>query len=462
MRKFVSGALFLSLSSLLFLFPLASESEAIPAFAREHKIACSFCHVGFPKLNSMGINFKQNGYRMPGTKGTYLWEKPIPLAARVNFAVPYTKRNWNLIGPAGETQVPPGSAFGADGEERADSQELAFKLVNWQLLAGGTLAPNVSFLFQVVGEVEGLSSADQGFPAPNESSGTTEIDTEAMVVQIDDLLPKAMLNLRIGKDHIDHLFLSRPRRLTLAPYTLMFQPVTGGSLHANVVGVELNGLYESGLWYALGVRNLHPKFNSDDDREVRPGAFYFTMNYPFLEGQTLGLMFTSDKIGNENPGAPGPPIFSNTDDRTYGVGGALDLHWGDFNLVPAFYYYVEGEDIHGGEDLNIYSGTLELHYSFTNTLIGTTRWDFLNVFDEPTGVFEDNINQLVASLAWFFHPNVRLVAEYSYLKAELNRMTTFPFNTTLFTSAPGQFTSSNNTRADLEVNTLTLAFEFNF
>jgi len=57
-RKFVSGALFLSLSSLLFLFPLASESEAIPAFAREHKIACSFCHVGFPKLNSIRNQFQ--------------------------------------------------------------------------------------------------------------------------------------------------------------------------------------------------------------------------------------------------------------------------------------------------------------------------------------------------------------------------------------------------------------------
>jgi len=84
------------------------------------------------------------------------------------------------------------------------------------------------------------------------------------------------------------------------------------------------------------------------------------------------------------------------------------------------------------------------------------------VIGEPTGVFEDDIDQFVVSLAWFFHPNVRLVAEYSYLKAELNRMTTFPFNTTLFTSAPGQFTSANNTRADLEANTLTLALEFNF
>jgi hypothetical protein len=467
MRKFISGALFLSLSSLLFLFPLASESEAIPAFAREHKVACSFCHVGFPKLSSVGINFKQNGYRMPGTKGTYLWEKPIPLAARINFAVPYTKRNWNLI--SGPPNVPPGTAFGAPGELRADSESTDFQLVNWQLLAGGTLAPQVSFLFQVVGTVDGLNSADQGFPAPGGGGGavvgndlapsSTSFDTEVMIGQIDDLLPNAQLNLRIGKDHVDNLFLSRPRRLTLAPYTLMFQPITGGSLHANVVGVELNGLYESGLWYALGIRNLSPRFNSDNDREVRPGAFYFTMNYPFLEGQTLGLMFSSDKIGNENPGAPGPPSFPGTEDRTYGAGASLDLNWGDFNLIPALYYYVEGKDIHGGNDLNVYSGTVELHYSFTNTLIGTTRWDFLNVFNQPTGVFEDKINQFVFSLAWFFHPNVRVVAEYSYLKAELNRITTLPFDNKLFTSVPGQL---GNARADLEANTLTLALEFDF
>jgi hypothetical protein len=468
MKKFVSGALFLSLFSLLLLFPLASESEAIPAFARVHKVACSFCHVGFPKLNSVGINFKQNGYRMPGTPGTYLWEKPIPLAARINFALPaYSRRNWNLIGP-GAGQVPPGGAFGAPGEVRADSKETAFKIVNWQLLAGGTLAPKVSFLFQVVGTVDGLNSADQGFPAPGGpgnpgndlAPSSTSFDTEVMVGQIDDLLPNAQLNLRIGKDHVDNLFLSRPRRLTLAPYTLMFQPITGGSLHANVVGVELNGLYESGLWYALGVRNLSPRLNSDDNQEVRPGAFYFTMNYPILEGQTLGLMFSSDKIGNENSGAPGPPNFLGTEDRTYGAGASLDLNFGDFNLIPALYYYVEGKNIHGGNDLNVYSGTLELHYFFTTTLIGTTRWDFLNVFDQPTGVFEDNINQFVVSLAWFFHPNVRVVAEYSYLKAELNRMTTLPFDNKLFTSVPGQF--APNTRADLEANTITLALEFDF
>ena len=216
---------------------------------------------------------------------------------RVNFSVPsYSKRNWNRI--SGPTQVPPDIAFvfGEPGELRADSEGTAFQLTDWQLLAGGTLAPHVSFLFQVVGEVEGLNSANQGFPAPETSPGSTENDTEAMVGQIDDLLPNAMLNLRIGKDHVDNLFLSRPRRLTLAPYTLMFQPLTGGSLHANVVGVELNGLYESGLWYALGVRNLHPKFNSDDNNEVRPGAFYFTLNYPFLEGQTLGLILKGELL----------------------------------------------------------------------------------------------------------------------------------------------------------------------
>ena len=458
MKKILILVLFAGLGNLLFLTLLPKESEAIPAFAREHKVSCSFCHVGYPKLNSVGIAFKQNGYRMPGTEGSYLWDKPIPLAARVNFAVPsYSKRNWNQIGPGPAQKVPPGA-----GEDRADSKETAFKLSEWQLLSGGTLAPKVSYMFQVVGELEGMDPADQGFPNPEGSAGSTEIDTEAIVVQIDDLLPNAKLNLRIGKDHIDHLFLSRPRRLTLAPYTLMFQPVTGGSLHANVVGVELNGVYESGLWYALGIRNLHPKFDSDDDREFRPGAFYFTMNYPFMDAHTLGLMFTSDKIGNENTGAPGPPTLLGTEDRTYGMGGALDLNWGNFNLIPAFYYYVEGEDIHGGEDLNIISGTMELHYLFTNELIGTARWDFLNVMDEPSGTFEDRIDQLVFSLAWYFHPNVRLVAEYSYLKAELNRLTTLPSNNSLFTSAPGQFTSANNTRADLEVNQITLGFDFAF
>ena len=184
-----------------------------------------------------------------------------------------------------------------------------------------------------------------------------------------------------------------------------------------------------------------------------------------LENQTISVMFNVDQIGNDNATNPagtvaGPPNFPNTEGRTYAGGFALDLNYEAFNLTPAFYYYVEDGDIHGGQDLNVISGTVEGHYPIMPELWATLRFDYLDVVDDPG--FEDSIRQYVASLAWYFHPNVRFVLEYSYLDAELRRMTTFPFNTSLFTSAPGQFVNANNTRADLEENKFTLGFEFDF
>lgn len=460
MSKRIFFLLLIFAGNILFFAFSSQEAKAIPTFAREHKISCSFCHVGFPKLNSVGIAFKQNGYRMPGEKGTYLWEKPIPLAFRINFQLPsYEDRNWKII--SGPSNVPPDTADGKIGETRTDFSDTSFKITNWQILSGGTLAPKVSYLLQVVGEVEGQDSANFKFPASDNGPGTTEIDTEALVFQIDDLLPDAMLNIRAGKDHIDNLFFSRPRRLTLASYTTMFQPITGASLHANVIGIEANGVLSNGIWYAVGYRNLSPRFNSSDINEVRPGAVYGVLNLPLFENQTLGLLFASDKVGNENLGAGGAPSFKNTESRTYGFGGVFDLNWQNFNLLPAFYYYTEDGDAHGTlGDFESISGTVELHYSILNNLIATGRWDYLDVIGQSGSTFEDDIDQFVFSLAWFFHPNMRVVAEYSYLDAKLNRLTTFS-NRDLYVSVPGAL-NGGNTRADLEVNKFTLAFEFSF
>ncbi len=446
------------------LFIAPPDADAIPAFARDHKISCSFCHTGFPKLNSVGIAFKQNGYRMPGSKGSYLWEKPIPLAFRLNFALPqYEKRKWNVI--SGLTNVPPAGADGATGESRTDVSDTALKIVNWQILSGGTLAPNVSYYFQVVGNIEGQESDNFKFPAPEIAPGTTEIETEAIAVQLDDILPDGLLNFRAGKDHIDNLFFSRPRRLTFASYTTMFQPLTGGSLHANAIGVEVNGVHQpTGIWYAAGMRNRSVRYNSSDVNEVRPGAWYGILNLPFSLGdeqQTLGLLVNGNKVGNENFGATqGAPSFAGTDAPTLGTGGVLDLNWGPFNLMPGFYYYTEGRGAHGTQgDFKATSGTVELHYTIIPELILTGRWDFLDVIGQQAGTFEDDIDQFVASLAWYFHPNVRAVLEYSYLDAQLNRLTTLPFNNDLFVSVPGALGSQ---RADLEVNKFTLGFEVDF
>ncbi|RME17922.1 MAG: hypothetical protein D6797_01410 [Bdellovibrio sp.] len=56
--------LFLFLMVVFLPFFYSSQSQAIPAFARSHKISCTSCHAAFPSLNSFGRAFKTNGYRI--------------------------------------------------------------------------------------------------------------------------------------------------------------------------------------------------------------------------------------------------------------------------------------------------------------------------------------------------------------------------------------------------------------
>ena len=48
---------------------ISSSAQAIPAFARRYRTACTTCHVLPPQLNSFGRAFRANGYRMPSGEG---------------------------------------------------------------------------------------------------------------------------------------------------------------------------------------------------------------------------------------------------------------------------------------------------------------------------------------------------------------------------------------------------------
>ncbi|TAK06163.1 MAG: hypothetical protein EPO39_09555 [Candidatus Manganitrophaceae bacterium] len=377
-----------------FMWGFTQEARAIPAFSRSTQAPCALCHTGFPKLNAFGMMFKQNGYRMPGQEGKFLWEQPIPLSGQISFSYRYRKDNWNpeVVGLIGMPELPDrkSSALGMDG---------------WELLAGGTVAPRVSFLGAIGGEVSGLAP-DAGIdPATGmPDTATTEIETEAFVIQFNDLVSDARLNLRIGKDHIDNYFLSTPRRLTEAPYLIQIQPMLGPSLMPTSVGAELNGFLPVGFRYAAGVRNYGSAYDSKNNNEQRVGAVYVWANQDIL-GQTVSFIVSSDRAGDANVGA---------DDQTLGYGASLDLSVWRINIIPGVFWYREGDRIRGGNRLEVVSGTLEAIYPILPTLLGTLRYDFNN-WDIKNDPLNRDARQYVVSLAWYSYPNIRCVAEYSRL-----------------------------------------------
>lgn len=366
------------------------DAEAIPAFSRTLSAPCALCHTGFPQLNAFGMDFKQRGYRMPGQDGKLLWEQPIPLSGKVDFSYQYGNDNWD----------PEDTGMGL-----VDRKTSALGLDGWQLFAGGTVAPKVSFFGVLEGEVPGLepdAGLDPGTGMAD--TATTEVETETFLVQFNDLLPDRILNLRIGKDHVDNYFLSTPRRLTRADYLIQIQPMLGPSLMPASVGAEVNGFVPVGLRYAVGVRNYGSTYDSKDDNEQRLGAYYAWANQS-VRGQTVSLMVSGDRAGDAN---------TDTDDSTLAYGASLDLRVGAVTIIPGYFWYQEGAKIRAGSELDATSGTIEVIYPIRSGLLGTVRYDFNN-WDLEGDSLDRDAQQYVASLAWYQQSHVRWVAEYSRL-----------------------------------------------
>jgi hypothetical protein len=280
----------------------------------------------------------------------------------------------------------------------ADTRRSRFGLDDWQLLAGGTLAPRISFLGIIRGRIQGLDGTTGTGVSDIDS---TEIETDLFVVQFDDLLPDSKLNVRMGKDHIDNYFLSSARRLTRADYLIQIQPSLGASLRSRSVGAEINGFWPIGLRYAAGVRNFNPEYRSKEANQQRIGAAYAWASQT-VRHQAVSLMVNSDRVGDAGLG---------TDASALGYGVSFNLFiLNAFNIVPGLFWYQEGAGAHGGKKLEALTGTLELIYPFSGTLWGTFRYDFHDRKD-----IDADAQQVVVSLAWYQFWNARWVAEVSRL-----------------------------------------------
>src|SRR5439155_21261181 len=67
------------------LLACARPALAIPAFARKYGLPCSACHEGWPKLNSFGQTFKDNGYQLMNERDAPIYQSPAywPVAMRI-------------------------------------------------------------------------------------------------------------------------------------------------------------------------------------------------------------------------------------------------------------------------------------------------------------------------------------------------------------------------------------------
>jgi hypothetical protein len=194
-------------------------ASAFPAFARKYGLRCSACHENWPMLNYFGQKFKDNGYQLMNDRDAPIWQNNGYWPVTFRFTPFWSRESTNKVAvdtaPNGEQKI---TATG-------------FNYGGLDILSGGTLEKNISFLFVP-------SSDESGF-----------FHFESANVRFDNLLNSPWLNVKVGKFELDS-FISEKRTITLSGagggYQLFhFIPVGDGNIFAqlgdNQLGVEWMG-----------------------------------------------------------------------------------------------------------------------------------------------------------------------------------------------------------------------------
>jgi len=126
---------------------LPEVAEAIPAFARRHKLSCTTCHDPFPRLKPFGEEFAGNGFYLPEDDNDRDYVSTGDENLRLNRTFPVAGR------------MDAWMQWQQDADVETDLQ------TPWglKLLSGGLLAPNVGYYFYFYmderGEVAGAEDA---------------------------------------------------------------------------------------------------------------------------------------------------------------------------------------------------------------------------------------------------------------------------------------------------------------
>ncbi len=139
----------------VFLGSVAPNARALPAFARKYEVNCHVCHTRWPRLNSFGEQFLENGYQLPGTADGGLVGKLRYGDLTLDEVSNYLAFLLDLQG-VNHTEVKrEGSAFGQDQTEFATP-------VIFRLFTAGTLTENVGFLVDASALFEESSDIELG------------------------------------------------------------------------------------------------------------------------------------------------------------------------------------------------------------------------------------------------------------------------------------------------------------
>jgi hypothetical protein len=171
-----------------FILSASQPASAFPAFARKYGLRCSACHETWPMLNFFGQKFKDNGYQLMNDRDAPIWQNPAYWPVTFRFTPFWSRESTNKVAIDDPTTGDPAQRkFTTTG----------FSYGGLDILSGGTLEKNISFLF--------VPSSDENGSFHFESAN----------VRFDNLLNSPWLNVKVGKFELDS-FISEKRGVTLS------------------------------------------------------------------------------------------------------------------------------------------------------------------------------------------------------------------------------------------------------
>src|SRR3972149_7221562 len=358
MRKTLLIILIVLFTNIVYLFP--EDANAIPYFSRKYNTPCTMCHVQYPSLNTTGMTFKQNGYRLKGEEGEHVWQdKFFPFSGTASFIYKSVDKK----------------GTGWEWEDEGGSQAL-FLLKNMEFFSAGTLAPQISYYISIGSE--------------RESQKTTGI----AFVLFNDLIPESLINLKAGKFYNEFFYLSDKRRLTFEPY---LSPVT-----LTQYGVEINGeTHPQGIRYAAGAVNdeITPddQDNSDVSNNIR--GYYASFTYS-IAGQTIGIRGYTTKAGKDSAAEK---------DHTQ-----LDANL-NINISPVFFtiaFYNQSDKYDPDPDID--DGHIDQDNLLSELIIKAGSKLIFDIRFEQQDIenIRERDNKYVYNIGYFISPNIGLISEY--------------------------------------------------
>ena len=368
-------------SSYLLLFILfvgASQSHAIPAFARKEGLQCSGCHSAFPALNRIGRLYKTQGYRfasgqLPGREisSNLRLDEIFPISAAIK-ARPYDKKD------SGETK------------NRAVHEI--------EILIAGHFGSGISGLIELEAEDE------------------ESFETSASIIQGTYTINSAV-NLQVSRAPTfffdPYNSYSSSRRSTINRNVVIDQSFggadNGASLRKNRQNLTVFGRPTNNLFYGVSYSGT-ANDNEGEDADTYLGRIAYELTPSLMVGgMVLSGTCSMQSAGGADPGDP-----CNLADRDY-TRYAIDSEWTTLNnrlTLNASYMKADDDSVSGvGDESNtayyvqgFYNILSEGRPLFTPVL----RFDSYEANDG-----RDKVESWTIGVSHFLRENINIRAEFS-------------------------------------------------